>query len=90
MENVGIPELNGGVGLAVPHRTFVQDTKHEDGTGNTTHVTRSWGCSSKDDPEGHSRGLLALASQITGRFTPINSPYAPAKPQVYADWAARW
>ncbi len=89
MENVGIPELDGGIGISVPHRPFVLDVEDNDSGGNTAHATRSWRCLSKDDPEGHSRGLLALASQIMGRFTPINSPYTPVKPQVYADWAAR-
>ncbi len=89
MENVGIPELDGGIEVSVPYRTFVRDIEDEDSSGNATHVTRSLRCLSKDDPEGHSRGLLALASQIMGRFSPINSPYAPVKPQVYADWAAR-
>ncbi len=89
MENVGVPELDGGgLEVPVPHRTFVQDVEYEDSGGNT-HVTHSWSRLSNDDPEGHSRGLSALASQIVGRFAPINTPYAPVKPQVYADWAAR-
>ncbi len=86
---MGVPELDGGLGVSVPHRTFVQDVEDEDSGGNTHVTRRSWSCLSNDDPEGHSRGLLVLASQIMGRFAPINSPYAPVKPQVYADWAAR-
>ncbi len=89
MENMGVSELDGGLGVSVPHRSFVRDVQDEGSGGNTHATRRSWNCLSKDDPEGHKRGLLILASQIMGRFVPINSPYVPAKPQVYADWAAR-